>query len=354
MSDTLINVKPIILMVILMEDPYIWMENLTDERVLKFVNEENTRFREFIGELPDRLIDKVKKYYYLPNIVEACITKKGTFVKVNEGGKQIIKVLETNEVIITSETLEKELKDEILLQSFTVDEDGKRLAYNFSIGGSDEGITRIIDLESGKIVEEIKPSLWNITFLEDGYYFARFYRKEKTPDGIDAPAERIFLKKGKEEKMVFGEGLGSGYFMSIQKTKDKKHALVTLSFGWNKNDIYFGPLLEPEKWKKVYSSEVPAHPIEYVNEKLYIYTREGRGLGKVIALENGETREIIPEGEFPLEWIVIVKDKLLAGYLVHASSLLKIFTLNGELIEEVKFDMPGQVTPLTTMEKRQF
>jgi len=346
MSDTLINVKPIILMVILMEDPYIWMENLTDERVLKFVNEENTRFREFIGELPDRLIDKVKKYYYLPNIVEACITRRGTFVKVNEGGKQIIKVLETNEVIITSETLEKELKDEILLQSFTVNEDGKRLAYNFSIGGSDEGITRIIDLESGKIVEEIKPSLWNITFLEDGYYFARFYRKEKTPDGIDAPAERIFLKKGKEEKMVFGEGLGSGYFMSIQKTKDKKHALVTLSFGWNKNDIYFGPLLEPEKWKKVYSSEVPAHPIEYVNEKLYIYTREGRGLGKVIALENGETREIIPEGEFPLEWAVIVKDKLLAGYLVHASSLLKIFTLNGELIEEVKFDMPGQVYPL--------
>ena len=51
-----------------MDDAHIWMENLSDERVLKFIEEENRRFREFIGDLPERLIDEVRKHYYLPNI----------------------------------------------------------------------------------------------------------------------------------------------------------------------------------------------------------------------------------------------------------------------------------------------
>lgn len=322
------------------------MENLNDERVLKFIEEENKRFREFIEDLPEKLIDDVRKYYYLPNIWEAQITKRGTFVKINEAGRQLIKLLETGEIIVDSKKLEEELGDEILLQGFTVDRDGKRLAYNFSIGGADEGITRIVNLETGEIIEEIKPSLWNIVFLDDGYYFARFYRKEKTPDGISAPAERIFLKKGEDEVMVSGEGFGSGYFMNLHKSTDGKWAMLTVTFGWNKADIYLGPIDEPEKWRKVYSSDVPAHPIDVINGKLYIYTRKGRGLGKVIAIENGKVEEIIPEDEFPLEWAVIVNDKILAGYLVHASSKLKVFTLEGELIDGISFKMPAQVYPL--------
>ncbi|HHI00434.1 MAG TPA: S9 family peptidase, partial [Thermococcus litoralis] len=200
-----------------MEDPYIWMEDLKDERVLKFIQEENTRFREFIGDLPEKLIEEVREYYYLPNIVRAQITERGTVVQVNEGGSQVIKILESGEVIIDSKELEKELNDEVLLQGFTSDKKGRRLAYSFSIGGADEGITRIIDLESGEIIEEIKPSIRNIVFLEDGYYFARFYRKGEAPDGVPAPAERIFLKKEGKEEMIFGEGLVSGYFMNLQK-----------------------------------------------------------------------------------------------------------------------------------------
>lgn len=329
-----------------MEDPYIWMENLNDKRVLKFIEEENKRFRVFIGDLPEKLIDNVRKYYYLPNIWEAQITTRGTFVKINEAGRQLIKLLETGEIIVDSKKLEEELGDEVLIQSFTVDREGKRLAYNFSIGGADEGITRIIDLKTGEIIGEIKPSLWNIVFLDDGYYFARFYRKEKTPDDMEPPAERIFLKKGKDEIMVFGEGFGSGYFMNLHKSTDGKWAMLTVTFGWNKADIYLGPIDEPEKWEKIYSSDVPAHPIDVINGKLYIYTREGRGLGKIIAIENGKVEEIIPEDEFPLEWAVIVNDRILAGYLVHASSKLKVFTLDGRLIEEISFEMPGQVYPL--------
>nr|WP_324609477.1 prolyl oligopeptidase family serine peptidase [Thermococcus piezophilus] len=336
---------------IFMEDPYVWMENLQDERVLKLVEEENKRFREFVGELSDELFPEVKELYFLPIVRMAKLTERGTLVMVNEAGRQVVKWLD-GDVIVDSKKLEEELGDEVLLQGFTADSEGKRLAYSFSIGGADEGITRIIDLESGKLIEEIRPSVWGIIFLEDGYYFARFYRKEKTPDGMEPPAVRLFFKDESGERMVFGGGLGSGYFINMGKSTDGKWAMVVVTFGWNKAEIYLGLIEEPEKWKKVYSAEVPAQPIDVVDGKIYILTKEGKGLGKVIAIEDGEIEEVIPEGEFPLEWAVIVSDRILAGRLVHASHRLEVYSLNGKKLDEIIFDLPGSLYPLDTDGKK--
>ncbi|WP_258084916.1 prolyl oligopeptidase family serine peptidase [Thermococcus thermotolerans] len=334
-----------------MKDPYAWMENLKDERVLRLVEEENKRFREFIGELSDELFPEVWEYYSMPTLYGAKLTEKGIIAMYKERERQLIRWL-GGDVIVDSKALEEELNDEVLLQGFTADGKGRFLAYSFSIGGADEGITRIIDLKTGKLIDEMKPSVWNVTFLENGYYFSRFYRHGETPDGVKAPAVRLFWKDESGERMVFGEGLGSGYFISLRKSTDGKTAMVTVTFGWNRAEIYVGPIEEPERWEKAYSAEVPAEPIDVIDGKLYVLTREGRGLGKVITVEDGEVAEIIPESEFPLEWAVIVDGKILAGRLVHASYRLEVYSLDGEKLEEAAFDLPGSAHPLDTDGKK--
>lgn len=138
--------------------------------------------------------------------------------------------------------------------------------------------------------------MWNVTFLENGYYFSRFYRNGETPDGVKAPAVRLFWKDESGERMVFGQGLGSGYFMGgLRKSTDGKWAMLTVTFGWNRADIYIGPIEAPDRWETVYSADVPAEPIDVVNGRLYILTREGKGLGKVIAIEGEKTIEVVPE-----------------------------------------------------------
>ncbi|GAB6135486.1 prolyl oligopeptidase family serine peptidase [Thermococcus prieurii] len=334
-----------------MEDPYIWAENLRDERVLKLVEEENRRFREFIGDLSDELFPEVWEYYSIPTLVSAKLTEKGVVAMYRERDRQVIRWL-GGETIVDSKELEREFNDEVLLQGFTADGKGRLLAYSFSIGGADEGITRIIDLETGELIEEFRPSVWNVTFLDDGYYFARFYRHGKTPDGVKAPAERFFRKDASGEKLVFGEGLGSGYFISLRKSSDKRMAMVTVTFGWNSAEIYVGPIDEPEKWEKVYSANVPVEPVDVRDGKLYLLTREGKGLGKLISVKGGKVEEVIPEGEFPLEWAVLVGDKILAGRLVHASQGLEVYSLDGEKLDEITFDLPGSVYPLDADGKR--
>ncbi|NJF24168.1 prolyl oligopeptidase family serine peptidase [Thermococcus sp. Bubb.Bath] len=334
-----------------MEDPYVWMENLQDERVLKLVEEENSRFREFIGKLSDELFPEVWELYSIPILGSARLTEKGTVAMYREKDRRVIKWL-GGDVIIDSKELEREANDQVLLQGFTVDREGKKLTYSFSIGGADEGVTRIIDLESGELIGEFKPSVWNVTFLENGYYFSRFYRHGETPDGIKAPAVRLFWKDESGEKMVFGKGLSSGYFMGLRKSTDGKWAMLTVTFGWNKANIYIGPVEAPDLWGKVYSAEVPAEPIDVVNGKLYVLTREGKGLGKVVAVEGEKTTEVIPEGEFPLEWAVILGDKVLTGRLVHASHRIELYSLEGEKISEFGFDLPGSVYPLDSDGKK--
>jgi prolyl oligopeptidase len=300
------------LLVVLMEDSYIWMENLQDDRVLKVVEEENKRFREFVGKLSEELFPEVWELYSIPTLHMARLTDSGIIAMFKESERQVIRWLD-GEIIIDSKALEEEVNDQVLLQGFTSDESGKRLAYSFSIGGADEGITRILNLESGELIDELRPSVWNITFLENGYYFSRFYRHGKTPDGIKAPAVRLFWKDEKGEKIVFGEGLGSGYFLDLKKSTDGKWAMLTVTFGWNRSEIYLGPIESPDLWEKVYSADVPAEPIDVVNGRLYVLTREGKGLGKIVAIEGEKPIEVIPKGEFPLEWAVILSNKILAG-----------------------------------------
>ncbi|WP_457741943.1 prolyl oligopeptidase family serine peptidase [Thermococcus sp.] len=334
-----------------MEDPYIWAEDLNDERVLELVNEENKRFMEFVGELSEQLFPEVWEYYSIPTLVSAKLTEKGVIAMYRERDRQIIRWL-GGEIIVDSKELEKELNDEVLLQGFTSDGKGRFLVYSFSIGGADEGITRILDLETGEITEEFKPSVWNVTFLDDSYYFSRFYRSGETPDGVKTPAMRLFWKDGESERLVFGKGLRSGYFLSLRKSTDGKTAMVTVTFGWNSAEIYVGPIDEPEEWKKVYSADVPAEPVDVINGKLYALTREGKGLGKLIAVRDGDVDEVIPEGEFPLEWALIVGNKILAGRLVHASHRLEVYSLSGEKLDEITFSTPGSVYPLDVDGKR--
>ncbi|ASJ04524.1 prolyl oligopeptidase family serine peptidase [Thermococcus barossii] len=334
-----------------MKDPYLWMENLRDERVLRLVDEENKRFGEFIGGLSDELFPEVWEYYSIPTLHQARLTEEGVIAMYRERDRQVIRWL-GEEVIVDSKELERELGDEVLLQGFTADEKGKLLAYSFSIGGADEGVTRIIDLETGEVIDEFKPSVWNVTFLGDGYYFSRFYRHGETPDGVKAPAVRLFWKGEEGERLVFGKGLGSGHFISLMKSTDGRTAMITVTFGWNSAEIYAGPIDRPEEWRKVYSAGVPAQPIDVVDGKIYILTKEGEGLGKVIAIEDGEIEEVIPEGEFPLEWAVLVDGKILAGRLVHASYRLEVYSLDGEKLGEITFDLPGSAHPLDTDGKR--
>jgi hypothetical protein len=80
--------------------------------------------------------------------------------------------------------------------------------------------------------------------------------------------------------MVFGEGLQSSYFIGLKSSLDQSKALLVVSYGWTKGDVYVGELKNPASWTHIYGGDFITYPIDCLNGKCYIASYEGRGFGK--------------------------------------------------------------------------
>lgn len=329
-------------------DPYSWFEDLENPKVLDWISNENKRLRESLGDLPLRLEPRIAKYYTIPTVNQFIVTDKGYFLLVREKDSFKIKLLSREGEYINLVD-SKDLDKEIVIKMIYASRDGRRLAFSFSQAGADEGVLRIVDVDSMEMLDELKGSIFNIVWLTgDKYYYARFYRKHKTPDGVEPPAERLFLRENGSDEMVFGEGLPTSHFVSLSPSTDYTHALLMVSYGWTRSSIYGGLLDKPESWRKIYGDgDFISRPIDYINNIYLIMSFEGNGFGKILSIsDNGDKKVIVDEDVFPLRNAVTLKDKIIASYLVHASSTLRIFNLNGDFISEIKFDTPGTVNSL--------
>jgi prolyl oligopeptidase len=234
-------------------DKYLWMEDLNSGKVNEFIDSENKRFRKFVGRLPNNLLTRVIKYFNIPYVTSIKATMKGYFMLLRTGRSYKIVLVDKRgekSTIIDS----KELGKDIVLQSFNVNLIGNRLAYSYSYAGSDEGIIKIIDIDSMEYLDELRGVISEIVWLDrERYYYVRFYRKGKTPDGVNAPAERVFLREGySEENMVFGEGLDTSYFVSLKRSLYSDKMMISISYGWTWSDLYGGDVEDPSDWSKIY------------------------------------------------------------------------------------------------------
>ena len=136
--------------------------------------------------------------------------------------------------------------------------------------------------------------------------------------------------------MVFGKGLPTSYFISLKKDQQSSRALLTVSQGWTRSDVYVGKLENPETWTLLYGKgDFITWPIDYVNGEYFAASFDKGGMGRILALDmDGEAEEIIAEQRQPLQGAAIAENKIVANYLANASSVIRSFTLDGKRVKE--------------------
>ncbi|HDD26562.1 MAG TPA: S9 family peptidase, partial [Acidilobales archaeon] len=147
---------------VILEDPYIWLESIDDPKVIKWVDSENVRLREFLGVLPGELRREVAKYVKIPYLMLVKVCRKGYFALFRRGSSFEIVLIGrdgSRRKILDSRSLGKD----VVLKWFYIDDEGERLAYTFSYAGSDVGITRIVDTKDLEIIDELKGVVGDIT-----------------------------------------------------------------------------------------------------------------------------------------------------------------------------------------------
>jgi prolyl oligopeptidase len=329
-------------------DPYLWLEDLEDPKVVEWASVRDERAREELRLVSEGLYPRVGKYYSIPMVIAVKASGAGVFTLSREEGAYKVK-------LIASDGGTRELRDSrelganVLIKAVFADKDGARYAVSYSHGGSDKGYLDVVDAGTGDVLDRLDGVVGEITWINDEeYYYVRYYREGETPDGVEAPASRVFCRGHGREEMVFGEGIPTSYRIALKKSRDGARALLNVSYGWNRSSVHAGALEEPEGWERIYGGEdFMAVPIDHVDGEYFVTSYDGEGFGRIMAVSaDGSGREVLGEHGCPLQEAVVADDRFVASYLEDASSTLRTYRLNGERLDEISFDALGSVDHL--------
>ena len=271
------------------------------------------------------------------------ITRAGYIYMVRERDYRIrIRYRDGEERDIASS---RELGPDAVISWYAARDEGDAIAYYYSLGGKDVGFLNVLDVESGELIDRVEGSVHSVVFLErDRFYYSRLYRSGKCPDGVSAPCDRVFLRVSGGEEMVFGSGVPTSNFILIKSSSDRNHALVTISHGWHRSEIYLGDLLKPESWVRIYGGDFVSNPIDRAGSCLLAVTYDQGGMGRIVCISsNNNVKEIVGEGDEHLSSAAILDDLILALYTDkdHCYSKIRYYGVGGDLVGSYVPEIPS-------------
>ncbi|QOJ79060.1 S9 family peptidase [Infirmifilum lucidum] len=329
-----------------MSSGYEWLEDLDDPRVRAFIEEQNRRFREYVGDEADRLYPKLLELYSMPFTVDASIYSGGFYTLTREKGTFTVKRYEYGETVAETVLEARQLGDDVVLTSISATPDGRLLAVLYSRAGSDYTHTLILDAESGERLRGpegyVSPPVW----LGQGrFLYVRTYRSGRAPDGVEAPTSRVFLAElGGGEEMVFGGGLGTNWIVSLSPDYEHGAVYAVAMHGWTKSRVYE---YRGSGWSLLYDpGDSRAYPVGRGEGGVYLLSYEN-GLGQILRL--GESPEVVVGAEkHPIGDAVVHRRGILAVRLVDGADRLEAYSLDGAREGEVVLEeKPGSLTVLS-------
>jgi prolyl oligopeptidase len=346
------------------EDPYRWLEDdvRNSPDVAAWVKAENQLTESYLAAIPQR------------EAIRRRLTELWNFAQyspyMKEGGRYYFSKndgLQNQPVLYVTESLEatpRVLLDPntwskdgtIALGEMGFSEDGKYLAYSRSEAGSDWSIWHVMEIASGRqLPDELKWTKFsNASWTKDGkgFFYGRyeqpkpgaefqslnfnhklFYHRLGTPQSADV---LVFFRPEHPEWQYDGRGSEDGHYLviSIVVGTDARQRIVIRDL----TEPYAMPFDLIDNFE---------HEFTFLGSEgpwLFFKTDVDAPRRRVIAIDlrapkKQDWREIIPQANSTLTEAGIVGDRIVASYLRDASSEVKLYTLSGKFVQDVK--LPG-------------
>jgi prolyl oligopeptidase len=258
----------------------------------------------------------------------------------------------------------------VAVTNISVSDNAGMLGYAISRSGSDRQEIYIRDIESGQNFPEKLEWMkytgidWtpdNVGFFYnrlpvpgtvpagDEHYFPKlYYHRVGTPQSSDA----LIYERPNEREVSFGSDV----------SHDGRYLIVTAVRGTaDESEIFLDDLSTPgHQFAPAFTGfRFKYFPDEIVDGWMVVLTNQDAPLGKVIAVDvrnlpsqgsgvsSDRIREVVPESKDNLEWITMVNRRIVAHYLHNASSVLKVFDLDGSLVKTIALPGIGSVSSLS-------
>ncbi len=344
-------------------DKFRWLENGESEEVKAWTQAQNAHTDAKLHSIPERaaVVNRLTELFSGKNAETPYKVGDKEFVYRREPGKNqaalFMKDAQSGEFrpVVDPNNWSKD-GTEALDWSYHSPQ-GRYIAYGRSSGGDEWSRMHILDLESGKELEEVIPRTraaslaW--TSDESSFYYTKYPTPGEVPAGEEDYHRHVFHHKlgddPKKDPKIYGEGLPREAWSSVSLSPDNSKLLFTVSQGWTRDDLILQDIKSGERTVLIEGQEAKSSA-EFVDDgsKLQVLTTLGAPRKRLLEIDladpkQDQWKELLPQDpEATLEDVTRVDGKLYANYLRDAHSELSVYqTTENGLTSEGKVELPG-------------
>jgi prolyl oligopeptidase len=256
------------------------------------------------------------------------------------------------------------------LDGWQPDKEGRSLAYQLSEGGSEESLLRVMDVQTGELVDgPIDRCRYSrIAWLPGGkaFYYTRRLPADEVPAGEEQFHRRVYLHRvgspAEDDALIFGAGRDKTTYYSAAVSRDGRWLTISAARGTEpRNDLWIAdlttsdlatPELEPVQVGADHRTGIRVGR----DGRMYVYTDAGAPRGRIAVADPASPgpegwRDLVPtdpeavlEGYAILDGDQAARPVLLVLWTRHAISEITVHDLEtGARTGTVPLPGPGTV-----------
>jgi len=343
------------------KDPYRWLEDDMSEETATWVSEQNEVTFDYLNNIPYRstLKNRLEKLWNYEKIGAPFTEGDFTYFYKNDGlqNQYVLyrhKKDEKPAVFLDPNTFSEDGTTSLGAVSFS--DDGSKVAYSISEGGSDWRKVIIMDVASKEIVED---TLVDVKFTglswkgNDGFYYSSYEKPTGSELSAKTDQHRLFYHQlgtaQKNDPIVFGDTQKRRY-VGGATTTDNHYLSITASKSTSGNELYLIDLKNStaKLITIINNFDSDTYVLENKGETLYLITN--------LNAPNKRIVKVNVHNPSPENWVDVVPETahvlsasssagyIFTKYMVDAVSQVKQYDFNGKLIREINLPGVGTVS----------
>lgn len=346
-------------------DPYRWLEAMDSSETLEWVDAQNEITSAHLDSIPGRteIRARFEQLWNYPR--ESVPTRRGDwyFYTYNDGLQSQPVLCKRPvaggepQIVLDPNAMSADGTLAVMTMSFS--HDGRLLAYSIAEAGSDWQMARVVDTVTG---EHLPDELRRIKFTtmawtpdDTGFYYARFPDPDEFPDAPPSTNQRVHLHRLGEDQsrdeLIYERPDAPDLGFEPVITDDDELLVLHVWQGTDtRNRLYYRRTDSTEEFIRLLDDfDARYQLIGHVDGRLYVLTDRDAPLGKIVAIpldrpSVANWRDIIAEGADALEFAAIAGGHIVTAALRNASHAVFVYTLAGDLVEEIGLPALGAIT----------
>jgi prolyl oligopeptidase len=232
--------------------------------------------------------------------------------------------------------------DGATLDWWHVNRQGTLVAYGLARGGEDATLF-VRDLTAGRDLPDVieRTRAASVAWTPDGrgFYYTRFPGKGAVPAGDEAYYRHVYFHAlgtdPAQDVKVFGDGRRKEDWPQVSLSPDGRWLLIEVQMGWSRTEVYLKDTRANGPFLAVADQADAVYDAVLRNDAIYLRTNDGAARYHVIKVDPNKPQRsawsvVVPEAEDVLEQVAVIGNRVVAQYVQHAVSRLKVFDTQGQ------------------------